>query len=155
MESHNVIWRGRFFLIFFFLSLKQATIACNMMWTASGDTRCSICSHREKGVLVFTSRIKMLDPCRVAEDSLATPYEVFARSKCKRRNGGRQKVVQGAWQAFGEEKLLLAGSAGDVTPHIYPQELGSIRDNVQCKLRSSTKCSELSCSQPSFWVGVS
>jgi len=48
--------------------------------------------------------------------------------------------VQGAWQAVGKEKLLLEGSAGDVTPHIYPQEVGSIRDNIQCTLRSSTKC---------------
>lgn len=47
--------------------------------------------------------------------------------------------MQSAWQARREEKPLLAGLAGDVTLCIYPQELGSIRDDIQRKLLSSTK----------------
>lgn len=57
--------------------------------------------------------------------------------------------------ALGKEKLLLAGSAGDVTPHIYPKELGSTRDDIQHKPGSSTKFTHLNCTLPNFWVIMS
>lgn len=67
---------------------------------------------------------------------------VKTRLKKRRRKvpGWEVPGCAGSLAALEKEKLLLAGSAGDVTPHIYPQELGSIREDIQHKPGSSTKC---------------
>lgn len=60
--------------------------------------------------------------------------------RLRKRQGGGRLFREPGRKELREEKLLLTGSAGDVTPHVYPQELGSTQDDIQHRLHSSRKC---------------